>query len=275
MSPKPGGACRALVLAHFHRKGAIRTDTIALLNEARNWFRRVVIVSTSLGDDELDRIPASVEVIRRENVGYDFYSYRTGLLRLLEGDHREPDLVELCLMNTSVLCFDPARLFRRVLGPPGRPDVYGIVKTYELREHLQSWFVGFSRAVLEDARFAQWWRSMVSIDDRSRVIRDYELGLSQLMGDCGYRLCGILDYLNRVPDPLINAKAENMAYLADIINLSKNPGHFHWQAMMNEFGIMKIDLLKTNRLHLDLSPLAAAMSSNIVLRRSVEEALEN
>lgn len=275
MNSLPAGKSRVLIVAHFHARGAVRADTIGLLGAARQWFDQIVFVSTRLAPDEEARLPEFVEVVRRDNTGYDFFSYRAGLLRLWHDERTEPSTRELCLMNTSVVCLDPLRFWSRVFASAERPEVYGIVKTYELREHLQSWFVGFTRKVLEDQRFRQWWSSMTPIDDRARIIRDYELGLSQLLADCGYRLRGLLEHLNRMPDPLFNATSETMAHLMDIVNLSKNPAHFHWRFMMEEFGIIKVDLLKGNPPSLDLGPLGKSMLGEPGLRRAIEEALEN
>ena len=65
---------RALVFAHYHRAGLLRSDTIELLNYVgKTFFDKIVVVSTHLTDKEKSKISDFCEVIVRENIGYDFF----------------------------------------------------------------------------------------------------------------------------------------------------------------------------------------------------------
>jgi rhamnosyltransferase len=91
----------ALIIAHYHREGKIRTDTVDAIKLFSGVFDRVILVSTNLQDAEKAKIHQDCEVIVRENVGYDFYSYRQGLLKIL--DDEGP--VRVSLLNSSARNF--------------------------------------------------------------------------------------------------------------------------------------------------------------------------
>ena len=96
--------CKALIIAHFHEKGILRNDTIKLINLAKKFFKKIIVISTNLRRKELNKIDKSVKVIIRPNIGYDFYSYREGIIYLLKN---ELDLFKkIYLMNTSFLCLN-------------------------------------------------------------------------------------------------------------------------------------------------------------------------
>lgn len=74
----------SLIVAHFHRHGRLRSDTAVLLRVAQSYFRRILFVSTHLDPAALRAFPNGIEIYTRPNVGYDFCSYRLGLLRVLQ-----------------------------------------------------------------------------------------------------------------------------------------------------------------------------------------------
>jgi hypothetical protein len=62
-------------------------------------------------------------------------------------------------------------------------QAYGITVSPQYDDHLQSYFMCFGPRVLREPYFAAFWHAMPAIDDRERVIDEYELGLARLLGD--------------------------------------------------------------------------------------------
>ena len=98
---------RALVFAHYHRAGLLRADTVEMLNSlGKTFFDKIVVVSTHLTDKEKSKISDFCEVIVRENIGYDFFSYSVGIQTVFS----ELPNAQITLMNSSFVVLDPSLL---------------------------------------------------------------------------------------------------------------------------------------------------------------------
>jgi len=244
---------RAFVVAHYDPAGRVARHLRGLVTHLAS-LGRVVFVSTNLTDAEATalRTPA-VEVITRPNEGYDFYSYRRGIEAL--GDLAAID--ELLLLNSSFVCLEPPTLTRRFF-ECSRPDidVLGLTSNYEYAAHIQSYWISFeSRRVLDSPAFAQWWREMEPVSQRDLVIPRYEVGLSQAMNKAGFRLASAFTPPAQQPAPY------------------RNPTHIFWDALLAEFGILKLELLRTNPFRMDLSRLDAVLQARPDWRALVDDAL--
>ena len=67
-----------LIFAHYHSNGLIRNDIIDFINKSKKYFKKIVFVSTKINKKELEKLPKKIKVIKRKNIGYDFYSYKVG-----------------------------------------------------------------------------------------------------------------------------------------------------------------------------------------------------
>lgn len=263
---------RELVVAHYHRQGLIRTDTLLLLRAAVRHFERVLLVSTNLADRERLRLPAGVETEARDNVGYDFYSYRSGLLRLLEAPAVAP--AELYLLNTSFLCLQPERLLQELGSNCAESLAYGLVKSSEAAEHIQSHVLVFRHPLLMSAAFRRWWTQMQPLNQREQVILHYELGLSRFLVQQGLRLAAVLDHVGLSTPELERLSGGALEQLL-ALNARLNPSHFHWQVLWERFGVIKIELLRSNPYKLDLAPLLSQVARDPALGGLIREALGN
>lgn len=188
------------VFAHFDPGGAVAPHVeryVAALGAAVD---RLVVVSTAeLDDAGRAALRAHGELVERENVGYDFYSWKTGLDHV--GDWDGFERVLIC--NDSVV--GPMRPLAEILGPraPGHADFWGMTSSHEISPHVQSWFVVFEQPVIASGLLHGFWRAMTPVSDRYVVIRRYEVGLSRLLLAGGLRMGSYL----RLP-PWAAARAE-------------------------------------------------------------------
>ena len=253
----------AYVVAHFHVSGLLGTSTRNLLEYLRRHDGRVILVSTGLTVDEALAVPAGVEVIVRENVGYDFYSYKIGIEAIV--DPQNYDYV--FILNNSFVCFEPQKLMDGVFKKLSAPtDILGLTCSRETSLHLQSFFIAFSRKVVLSAPFRNWWRAVEPISDRQSVIDKYEIGLSSFLIASGYDL-------KYAFVPSANAKLYALCHAIKLgmieLDVSReqdvrldlriaehlNPAHFCWQELLDQFGIVKRELFARNPFRLDLASL--------------------
>lgn len=244
----------ALVIAHYNRAGNLRQDTLDALPVLQRHFEKIILVSTHLNTEAEQKVPPFVDVYKRDNVGYDFYSYRAGIQTLIASGNE----FQVTLMNTSFVIADPEKLCRHYLEQGvnwHHVDVYGLVKSQEIVEHLQSFLLTFSNRLMREPGFIQWWDRMQALNARHEVIYAYELGLSQYLSAAGYPLTAAIT----------NPGHTTVA----------NPSHGNYEVLLDTCGILKIELIRDNPFNINLNRLLAMAARDDTFRRMVREALDN
>jgi hypothetical protein len=134
--------------------------------------------------------------------------------------------------------------------------VLGITSNYEYAAHVQSYWMSFeTRRVLDSGAFASFWKDMQPVSDRNLVIPRYEVGLSQAMNRAGFRLASAFT----------PPAGERPPY--------HNPTHVFWDAVLAQFGIIKLELVRTNPFRMDLTRLDAVLQARPEWRALVDDAL--
>lgn len=177
----------------------------------------------------------------RDNHGYDFYSYKVGL-EALDGLH---GFGRVILMNSSFACLHSERLIARFFKRDQAPyDALALTESDERHPHLQSFLVSFAGDCIRAPAFRKWWNDMTPIDDRHEVIDRYELGMSRFLRGAGFALGAAYR-----PTGLqrLTALARSLKRGRRIFNpRALNPTHFYWDFLLQEFGIIKIELLRSD-----------------------------
>jgi len=264
-------------MAHYHSNGLVRTDTMQLLKEAHNYFDRVIVVSTNFNQSFKCNLPAHVELYSRENIGYDFYSYRYGLNKLMENSAAWEALDEVCLLNSSFLCFDAKNFFENLLkNELSYKDAFGLVKSHESTEHIQSYVVVLKSNILKNQILLNWWDSMKPINERQGVIENYEIGLSRLIIKIGGELNAAFNHFSYEPNVSIRPDAiEDKLKTVEYINNYCNPSHFHWKNLLDNFSIIKIEVIKSNPFKMDIKPFVELINKNKRYSEITLEGLSN
>jgi rhamnosyltransferase len=272
---------RAIVIAHFHAGGLVQANLRALVQALLALPARIVFVSTGATPESLATLPAGVQAIARPNTGYDFESYRIGIEAL--GDLVAFD--ELVLMNSSLVCIDPQKLCERFFrAPRADADVFALTGSHQVAPHLQSFLVGFSRRAIVSEAFGAWWRSLEPLDERDAVIGRYELGMSAHFARHGFRLaaafrptgeqkfhalCRHFEAGGEPPAIASDGTVTLDLQAADVLN----PMHFMWDALLDEFGVMKAELLKRNPHSIDLRRVSRMLLHDASFRALVQDVL--
>lgn len=272
---------RAIVIAHFHAGGLVQANLRLLVDELLALPARIVFVSTQASAQALGSLPRAVQAIARPNVGYDFESYRIGIAAL--GDLSTID--ELVLMNSSMVCIDAGKLRDRFfLAPRPDADFFGLTASREFVPHLQSYLIAFSKRAIASEAFAAWWSGLERLDDRDAVIGRHELGMTLHFVRQGLRPAAAfhptpaqkLQALRRHfestgQSPPMGADGKVAPDLAAADAL--NPTHFLWDAILDEFGVMKAELLKRNPYSLDLHRVSLMLRDDPQFRALVQDVL--
>lgn len=171
------------VFAHFDTGGVVSSYVHRYLAELAGAVDSVVVVSSAdLGPAERSALADHGQLIMRENVGYDFSSWRAGLDSL--GDLSRYD--RIVLGNDSVI--GPVVSLREVLSRPPAADFWTMTASVEIAPHLQSWFVVYEGALLRTGLVGKFWDGVRPESHRYEVVRRYEIGQSRLFADAGVRL---------------------------------------------------------------------------------------
>ncbi|HIJ37789.1 MAG TPA: hypothetical protein HPP80_02735 [Rhodospirillaceae bacterium] len=242
----------ALVVAHYHEQGVIAQGLIDFISDYYAAGNEVVFVSTNASEKYIDKLPADITVIQRENSGYDFLSYKIGIAALTDIQ----DFEHLTIINSSFLILDADRLHQNYFQKLGAaPDLFALTASKEITPHLQSYLISFSQKVLRSGAFPQWWDGVGTISERAEVIAKYELGMSQYFTDLGFSVgaafapddrqrllaiaramdCGFFN-----PDISPDGQVALDIRTADWLN----PTHFLWDALLDSCGIVKLETLR-------------------------------
>lgn len=271
---------KALIIAHYHVKGLVRDDTLELLQQLDKQFQKIIFVSTNLQESEKAKLPKSVDIFVRENIGYDFYSYRLGLLTLKENIGLWKNLEFVVIMNTSFVCFNTSKLIEHYFETLDQNhfEAIGLIKSKLIKPHLQSYLFSLSPKVLHNLRFCDWWESMTPISDRAEVIMQLEIGFSQMLRQENISLKGI--YERPLFTKVISALQAGPFKLLKILKIRsykkiRNIMFADFYEIYEQFGIVKIELLQKNTFDQDISGFVEHLNSSPKEKHLYQQALNN
>lgn len=174
-----------VIMAHFDVDMKLRNHVVQAMETYLVSATKLVVVSTSgLADEEMNRLPVGVEFHTRRNYGYDFFSYKWGFD--LVKDYQDFDRV--LVVNDSFV--GPVVPVSDILNSTNvaESDFSGLTLSNRHGSHIQSFFFTFTSTVSKSKGMRSFWRDLVPISDRFKVISNYEIGLSQRVSDSGFKI---------------------------------------------------------------------------------------
>ena len=179
---------------HFDGRGLIREQVLHYIAELKANGRDVVFVTNSgkLKPAALQAAQAlCAAVIVRKNIGYDFGAWRDALDYL---DLPRAETQEVILANDSVFgAITPLGDMLRRLNYD-KTDVWGLTESWQLRYHLQSYFLAFGPTALRSEAFKKFWASVMPVPMKTYIVREYEVGITQAMLKGGLRCAAVWKY---------------------------------------------------------------------------------
>ncbi|WP_459200416.1 rhamnan synthesis F family protein [Pseudomonas tremae] len=162
-------------------------------------------------------------IIVRQNTGFDFAAWA----HIIKTHSWLEDCEELILTNDSIIgpvgVSGPA-LMNKVRSSDA--DVIGLVENIEHASHLQSFFLVFREKAIQSDSFKKFWLSVVNHNDKSKVIRDYEITFTSILRASGLKT-----------DCIFQKASENNATV------------FNWEKLLNEgFPFLKFEVVKNSNI---------------------------
>jgi lipopolysaccharide biosynthesis protein len=168
------------LFSSFSFSGKIEDYVFYYLAELKKAGLSIAFISTSpLMDSCVERLSQyAFLIIERENCCPDFGSWKAALSLLNWGKN----LNSILLANDSV--FGPFYELRNIISSMRQKyDVWGMTDSYEIAYHLQSYFLYFNKRAIKNPLFAGFFQSVNLSATKNEVIRNYEVGLSQLLSN--------------------------------------------------------------------------------------------
>lgn len=239
---------RIAVFAHYDNDGRLSNNVIKLLTHLETVCERIIMVSTNLFNDELKLLPPKVECFIRENVGYDFYSYKYGIEKI--------DNIyiydQLLLLNDSFFVSSSFNIHNVLdIATKSIYDICGLVDSYQFNYHVQSFFVLLKKEALVSVWFKNFWENVNILDKKLDIIFKYEIGMSQsaishslLVGSCfqwsykNYSHALYNSYRKK------NWKLVALSFFSHKYLREGNACHLLWKDIYDQFAVCKWEAIR-------------------------------
>ncbi|HUW69828.1 MAG TPA: hypothetical protein VMX33_06310 [bacterium] len=210
------------MLAHYASDEKIDENVMSYLRSLSNCGIDIILISTceTMPKTEIDKASTYCGlVITRKNLGYDFYSWKTGC-RAYPAYASHP-----CIFwaNDSVLVDE--RLIPRAIEVAfsSGAGIFGLTDCYRHGYHLQSYFLRFSGHTVASKEFHDFINSIAVHRHKPTIIRLYEIGLSRKMA-AKHQLDSMISAKDLIP----SAKPKPLRKL--------NPTIDTWKVLIEEYG---------------------------------------
>ncbi|WP_187976725.1 rhamnan synthesis F family protein [Mycetocola sp. JXN-3] len=235
-------ADRVAFLASFGTEDKPEKSVVAFSSALHAAGYTVIIVRTSPDGEpwtDLSELDPAIGYIQRSNVGYDFGSWATGMAyfpHLLSAD-------AVLLVNDSLV--GPFGDISALLADfeSTSADAWSATGTLQFFPHMQSFFVGFRRGILEDAALRKFWGGIRELSHKNQIIEHYEIGLTRYLLEHDY------SYTSAIASELV-------------VTNGNNPTIQGWAQLLHEgFPFIKRELLTAERFSGDARAARALVST--------------
>ena len=261
---------RLVLFMHFDSRGVVRQQLLDYMRDLAENGREIVFVTNAgkLRPEAMQALQGlCAAIIIRRNIGYDFGAWADAIHEL--GLPRA-GTEELILVNDSV--FGPLLPLGDVLRrlDYGKAEIWGLTESWQVRYHLQSFFLAFGPAALRSRAFTKFWGNVRPVPAKSYIVKAYEIGFTQAMVKGSLRCAALWTYekliklVNRDElEKLIQAEETELGR-ADPIQITRklqvlrirdavarrvalNPTSDLWrQLLLSGFPFIKRELLRDN-----------------------------
>ena len=211
---------RFCVFASYNKENKIGDDILFYLKELNKITNGVVFIMDNLIDETEEKKLEGLTIYHKceKHNEYDFGSYKRGFFYLKENGFLD-DTSEIVFANDSCLGpLKPLNLFIEKWEKENKPDFYGItINNYGFKystkpiiatyfPHIQSYFFLITKNIFEKAFFVDFMASIKHFDNFEEVVKNYEMGLSDVIKRNGFDLKGYFKFDNFKKDPTLEEK---------------------------------------------------------------------
>lgn len=268
------------IVAHFDPSGTWDDNFIELLRVLGSVVERGVIVTTGEGMPDLPDDLSSFTLVRRHNVGYDFYSYRVGIRVALEDER----VGGVFLLNSSLYLVDSEllrALLRAMSDTKKGTGARGLTSSSQFGWHLQSYLLYFDLRYLPDGWLQSFFERVEPVNSKFEVVLKYEIGLGRALQTDGIavetffrpgplqRAAGALSYMRSLRREHGRRVFLHWAFWRAWRDV--NWAHFGAASLARCFGIVKAEFIRGNPHRQPQEPIWSACEPR--LRPTIERAL--
>lgn len=190
---------RLLLYVHFNKFNSLSSHVEYQLRQMRPLFSKLVFISNSAfpieKQGELQQKGLITDFIQRENQGFDFAAWRDGMK--LVGFEALKEYDSVTLMNDT--CFGPlwdmAPIYHQ-FETDETVDFWGMTNfraNHQFKEHIQSYYLSFSRRVIQSEPFQHFWSTVQDYTNVQDVIDHYETQVTTTLTDAGFKYKTVFD----------------------------------------------------------------------------------
>jgi lipopolysaccharide biosynthesis protein len=246
----PARMKRVALFAHYDSQAEVKPYVVTLLRGLREVCDEIVFGSTAgLSEEELERVrPFCGRTLVRENFGYDFSVWRQAL-----SDLDISDVDEVVLANSSV--FGPIYPFAPIFEQMAEHDCdfWGMTDSFEIRWHVQSYFLVIKRRALLASAFSQFFNAVLPYRDKDQVIRSYELGLTRFLREHGLKPGAFVPMGSWLSSPALRARVCAKRRNATL--------YYPLQLLAAGMPLVKMQLLRDNPARVSVAQVRQTMAS--------------
>jgi len=263
---------RATILVHYDKDDQVDDYVYTYLKALRIVTTHLVFVSTAkLKYTQIEKLKLHCdEVIIRENIGYDFMSYKIGLESF---DYSTYDEVLICNDSVYGPLYPMQKLFDTMHSQ--KCDFWGITDNTDMGYHIQSYFMLIKKPVLQSTVFLNFWKDVEILHNKDEIIKRYEVGFSQLLIKAGFiaksstyfqpsSMQKFSIFISKFTPKKIMKKLKSLFLgKAKIIRIGKiNTTHYFWKELILSGSVpfIKIELLRDNPMNVDIKDFEKIIS---------------
>lgn len=190
---------RLLLYVHFNKFNSLSSHVEYQLRQMRPLFSKLVFISNSAfpieKQGELQQKGLITDFIQRENQGFDFAAWRDGMK--LVGFEALKEYDSVTLMNDT--CFGPLWDMTPIyhqFETDETVDFWGMTNyraNHQFKEHIQSYYLSFSRRVIQSEPFQHFWSTVQDYTNVQDVIDHYETQVTTTLTDAGFKYKTVFD----------------------------------------------------------------------------------
>lgn len=181
---------RLCIFAHYDKHDVIDKYVVEYLRQLHKMKFKIIFVSVSKIKDTSSIRDYVMEIILRDNVGYDFMSWQKGIQSVLDLSIYD----EVIFCNDS--CYGPIYPLDDIFNIMAKRnlDAWGITDSNQISYHIQSYFLVFTRKVFISEEFNNFMNSISVEKNKEIIVEKYEVGLSKMLISSGFTISSFIKY---------------------------------------------------------------------------------
>lgn len=250
------------IVAHFDRNDRWQENFLQTLSIINKVVDKTILVTTSQNIENLPLEFSNVRLIKRPNIGYDFYSYKVGYDLVLN----EKDCDGILLVNSSFYLINKEKFkntLNLIISNRNKNKVIGLTASRQYYKHLQSYLIYIqldkrTKNILE--------KTILKVEPQNskhEVIMRYEIGLSQYFINSKFKIFPLLSRSNIINISQIylmffRVKLKNNGFsFFTLKEFFLNLKNINWSLIgspliAKRFGIVKAEIIKNNIYNINL-----------------------